>query len=478
MNASRLALLAVLAGSAAGCTAYVEAPPPPAVAAEVEVGGGGEVDLGVFYGGLGSYGEWIERPGYGRVWYPTAVRVGWRPYLYGRWVVTDYGWTWVSYEDFGWATYHYGRWFQDAEVGWVWVPGTVWGPAWVSFQRGGGYIGWAPLPPAVGFSAGIGVQFGGVTIAAGAYSFCEERVFLHPQIATVVVAPARNVTIINNTTNITNYTVVNNKVVNQSVSVQHIEQATGQKVQRYQLAALSNKGATTIQGNQVAIYKPNLQSKAQAGGASQGSQHTAGAGANATGSGKSMGGAMQPSGGHSSQGEQVGQKAGALQNGGGSQGGTSQGGTSQGGATMGGATMGGASQRGAYQPGGGGSTQARTGQAGGGAGAAGTGTGGGNSVEDLNRRHQAEKAQLAARHATERSQLHATHQQELSNAKGGQGAGNGGANAADLRKKHDAEVRALQQQHQKEQAAMEARHKQEKAQAAAARKGNGKNKKH
>jgi hypothetical protein len=406
-----LALLALIAGGAAGCTVYTEAPPPPPpVAAEVEVSGGA-VDVGIFYEGLGSSGEWIERPGYGRVWYPTVVRAGWRPYLYGRWVSSDYGWTWVSEEEFGWATYHYGRWYRDDEVGWVWVPGTEWGPAWVSFQQGGGYIGWAPLPPGVAFRAGIGIELGGVAIEAGAYSFVEERAFLHPQIATVIVAPARNVTIINNTTNITNYTVVNNKIVNQSVSVQHVEQVTGQRVQRYQVATASTKGATSIQGNQVSIYKPAAPAKAQTNGASQ-----AGAGR-----AKQTGAAGQARRGN----QQSGQGQGA---------GASGGQTSQAAA----------GQNRSTQNGGG--TQQPAGANGGSANAA-----------EMSRRHQAEKEQLAAKHAAERNQLQATHQQELAAAK------SANDNAAELKRKHDAEVKAQQQQHQKEQAALEARHKQEKS---------------
>jgi hypothetical protein len=31
--------------------------------------------------------------------------------------------------------------------GWCWIPGTLWGPAWVSWRWGGGYVGWSPLPP-------------------------------------------------------------------------------------------------------------------------------------------------------------------------------------------------------------------------------------------------------------------------------------------------------------------------------------------
>jgi hypothetical protein len=30
-------------------------------------------------------------------------------------------------------------------LGWYWVPGNVWGPAWVSWASGGDYIGWCPL---------------------------------------------------------------------------------------------------------------------------------------------------------------------------------------------------------------------------------------------------------------------------------------------------------------------------------------------
>jgi hypothetical protein len=82
------------------------------------------------------------------------VGYDWRPYTVGRWVNSNYGWTWVSYEPFGWATYHYGRWAFDRQIGWIWVPGTVWGPAWVAWQQGSGYIGWAPLPPQVGFQVG------------------------------------------------------------------------------------------------------------------------------------------------------------------------------------------------------------------------------------------------------------------------------------------------------------------------------------
>jgi hypothetical protein len=99
---------------------------------------------------LAPYGNWIDDPTYGRVWEPEASLVGadFTPYYTGgHWVLTEFGWTWVSDFSWGWAPFHYGRWIVVAGYGWCWVPGTVWGPAWVAWRSGDGYVGWAALPP-------------------------------------------------------------------------------------------------------------------------------------------------------------------------------------------------------------------------------------------------------------------------------------------------------------------------------------------
>ena len=101
-----------------------------------------------FQSGLSPYGDWVDSPSYGRVWRPH-VPVGWRPYYYGHWTWTDDGWFWASDEPWGWATYHYGRWSYDPGLGWTWVPGYQWAPAWVSWRFGVDVVGWAPLFPGV-----------------------------------------------------------------------------------------------------------------------------------------------------------------------------------------------------------------------------------------------------------------------------------------------------------------------------------------
>jgi hypothetical protein len=102
---------------------------------------------------LSPYGEWILIAPHGRVWRPHrhVVGVGFMPYVTGgQWVYTDYGWMFETGWEWGWVPFHYGRWFYAGDVqGWVWVPDTVWGPAWVEWRAGGGYVGWAPLPPRV-----------------------------------------------------------------------------------------------------------------------------------------------------------------------------------------------------------------------------------------------------------------------------------------------------------------------------------------
>lgn len=126
------------------------------------------VSFNLFYSSLAPYGNWVPMD-YGYAWAPTGVGAGWRPYMDGQWVWSDLGWTWASYEPWGWATYHYGRWVMDPSYGWLWIPGTTWAPAWVSWYQTPGYVGWSPLPPDNNFFLEIGLGFGGGGYYGGGY---------------------------------------------------------------------------------------------------------------------------------------------------------------------------------------------------------------------------------------------------------------------------------------------------------------------
>ncbi len=101
-------------------------------------------ELDAYAGEFERNGQWQYEGAVGYVWVPR-VEVGWQPYSNGHWAWTPYGYTWVPYERWGWAPSHYGRWGLSASFGWYWVPGRTWGPGWVSWAVGGGYVGWCPL---------------------------------------------------------------------------------------------------------------------------------------------------------------------------------------------------------------------------------------------------------------------------------------------------------------------------------------------
>jgi hypothetical protein len=197
-----------------------------------------EVSVDFFHDNLDAYGDWREVGDYGYCWQPRDMSRDWRPYSDGHWLYTDAGWTWDSEEPFSWAVYHYGRWTRVEQVGWVWVPGTEWGPAWVSWRRSPEYVGWAPLPPearfdvSIGFNGRVDADF---DIGPTNYSFVEVRNFGAPRLRTVLVEPRRNITIINQTTNITKITYVNNVVYNGGPEYEAISRESAQPIRRLKL---------------------------------------------------------------------------------------------------------------------------------------------------------------------------------------------------------------------------------------------------
>ena len=210
----------------------------------------------MFYTKLEPYGAWLETSDYGYVWQPRQAESSrsWRPYTTGRWVYTDAGWTWISEEPFGWATYHYGRWTRLRGVGWVWVPGNDWAPAWVSWRKSNDYVGWAPLPPEARFDQRTGIHNWSDSyydIGPDQYSFVATREFGAQRVESVLLPPERNVTIVDQTTNVTNITYNNTTIVNEGPSYDEVRAQSREPVQRLQLERNVNVVAGEPQGPEV-----------------------------------------------------------------------------------------------------------------------------------------------------------------------------------------------------------------------------------
>src|SRR6266581_4111744 len=229
-----------------------------------------DVSVDFFYNNLNG-GSWVEVGNYGYCWQPDVAvsDASWRPYADGYWAYTDEGWTWVSYEDFGWATYHYGRWVRLADYGWVWRPGYEWGPAWVSWRFGGGYAGWAPLPPETEvvyesrpLTGHLDVEF---DIGPAYYNFVDVRYIGEPVLRSRIVDVNQNVTYINQTVNVTNITYKNKTVYNYGPDLNTVNQYSSRPIQKLKLerqanvdvtAAAKSGGLMKVQGNALMVAAP------------------------------------------------------------------------------------------------------------------------------------------------------------------------------------------------------------------------------
>jgi uncharacterized protein YraI len=222
----------------------------------------GYVDTAVFYDRLSPYGNWTWLQGQ-YVWVPSRVDQSWRPYTRGRWVYTDRGWTWISNEPFGWATYHYGRWGFSKQVGWFWVPGRRWAPAWVSWRSSDDYLAWAPLPPDPDEGVTINVA---VTTPVPDYYWqvVPSHEFQSDDLSERIVRDRdRSRPIIERTQPLGNVTINNNNVVvNNSVNVNYVEEKTQQKVVTRRIARGTDpKGGSKVEADAVEMFQPAAEEK-------------------------------------------------------------------------------------------------------------------------------------------------------------------------------------------------------------------------
>lgn len=222
-----------------------------------------DVRVQIFYDDLAPYGRWVDHRIYGVVWVPGGVPRDWGPYTDGAWVWTaDYGWYWDSYEPYGWATYHYGRWVLTSDYGWVWVPDDVWGPAWVDWRYGGGYVGWSPMPPESRWHNGAMV-YARADMSAPEYEprwvFVSDSNFARGEIRAQRMPPSENRARLSASTRATSYTSVNGRVFNGGVDVKQLSAATKIKIATRTTAVVDTPGVATAGAKgSVSIFRPNI----------------------------------------------------------------------------------------------------------------------------------------------------------------------------------------------------------------------------
>jgi hypothetical protein len=260
--------------SASPSQAQQSVPPPvasgPAAAPAPAASAAPDVTYQEFYNALSPYGSWVQMPGYDYVWQPLATVQDntWRPYTLGHWVYTDDGWTWLSEEPFGWLTYHYGRWMRTHTLGWVWVPGDQWAPAWVSWRYGNNYVGWAPLPPEAQFDGATGIQQWAdqqYDLGASDYTFVPATDFGEGNMADVEVPPDENGSIYDDSNNETNiyYDAGAYAIICYGPNYDFMRSKSRRPLQppltlsRYGYRAGGNNGAA-VSGNRLSVTAPRI----------------------------------------------------------------------------------------------------------------------------------------------------------------------------------------------------------------------------
>jgi len=216
-----------------------------------------DVSYQSFYDQLSPYGSWVSYPGYGYVWIPNAGP-DFRPYATnGNWIYTNAGWTWASNYNWGWAPFHYGRWFFENGYGWIWVPGNEWAPAWVSWRGGGDYYGWAPLGPGVS----VNMALNSYNPPVYYWNFVPRRYMGNPGWHNHYVNQNQNVTIINNTTIINNYSGSDRNRYAYAPGPDPVEvrRVSGNNFTPVQIRE-ANQPGERITGNQYLIYHPRVSS--------------------------------------------------------------------------------------------------------------------------------------------------------------------------------------------------------------------------
>ena len=142
---------------------------------------------------LKEYGYWREDPQYGTVWIPHGNVVGenFSPYVtQGHWALnTNDDWGWESDLAFGWVVFHHGRWVWVPRVGWAWIAGRRYSPAWVNFRvpsGRGAFLGWAATPPLYIWRRGVAVSLH--YRAPAYYVFCPSASLFSPHLHSHLVA--------------------------------------------------------------------------------------------------------------------------------------------------------------------------------------------------------------------------------------------------------------------------------------------------
>lgn len=212
-----------------------------------------DVDAGAFF-------VWKPAPGLavslntGTEGTPTAA--AYVPYANGQWINTDQGWYFKAVTPAEEITSHYGRWVMTPNLGWVWMPGRVWAPAWVDWRENPDYVAWTPIPPQV-YIVNNTISVPPIDDDSR-YVVVEKRYFVEPSFYKYSYKENKNKIMIKEMTKTNGIMVMNKTIINKGPEVTEIEKVTNRKIEVVKITRVNTRSDVKITPTAISIYTPEF----------------------------------------------------------------------------------------------------------------------------------------------------------------------------------------------------------------------------
>jgi hypothetical protein len=179
------------------------------------------------------------------------------PYNNGEWIYTDRGWYFKASTPQEDLTSHYGRWTQDPELGWVWLPGKVWSPAWVDWRENEDHVGWAPLPPGTYINNNSITQY---NINDNRYTIVEKKHFIEPGVYKYryQYVENKNKIMIKEMTKKDGIMIKDKVVINKGPEVGAIETKSGKKIKMKKIKNAGSINETGVADEEISVFSPGF----------------------------------------------------------------------------------------------------------------------------------------------------------------------------------------------------------------------------
>ncbi len=185
----------------------------------------------------------------------VAPATSYVPYTNGQWVNTDAGWNFKAPTDYEETTSHYGRWNYSPSLGWTWMPGRVWSPAWVDWKEDDNNIAWAPLPPSTYI---VNNNIINPVISDDNYIIVEKKNFVQPEVYKYMYKENRNIIMIKEMRRREGVIVRNNVVYNMGPDITLIRQVTNLPLEPVKIQWVTNRGDVKINSAGYTVYNPEF----------------------------------------------------------------------------------------------------------------------------------------------------------------------------------------------------------------------------